>query len=30
MELDPEIGEHLRDFTAAQRLLEQARAHGHG
>jgi len=30
MELDPEIGEHLRDFTAAQRLLEKARAHGYG
>ncbi len=30
MELDPEIGEHLRDFTAAQRLLEKARGQGYG
>lgn len=28
LELDPEIGEHLRDFKAAQLLLEKAREHG--
>jgi hypothetical protein len=29
MELDLEIGEHLRDFKAAQLLLEKAREHGY-